>query len=448
MDREECKNCSLIEEIRKLKEKLDVLERKLEQYEKPLKDSSNSSIPPSLYKEKKYPKREKSGKQPGGQKGHQGKARMLVENPDEIVELYPRKCRHCGNDEFIKRNNVLERRQIIDIPPVKPYIIEYHQKAGICNKCGERNTGEFPVKSPVSFGTRITAIIGYLNVQHHIGYDRITQIFQDLLKLNISKGCIDNKINELAESLKPTYLDILENLKQSPVIGSDETGTRIEGKNGYQWTFQNKFLSFFKSSFSRAFRVIEETIGSNFNGSWVSDRYGAQLKIEAKHQLCLPHLIRDLKYIEQMEKSGWAKRLRLFLENAMNFRKIKGEEYKPLETEYFRIIQKLKKALHRIFSKAPPKRSEKTLFNSLVCRQEQLVLFLDKPEVPYDNNGSERALRNRVIKRKVSGGFRSFNGAVCHDIIASVIETAKKQGLNVFDSIISTLTGSQLLLKT
>jgi transposase len=229
---------------------------------------------------------------------------------------------------------------------------------------------------------------------------------------------------------------------------SDETGTKIDGKNGYQWAFQNKLLTFFKSSFFRKFQVIEETIGHKFNGSWVSDRYGAQLKIEAEHQLCLPHLVRDCKYIEESENSKWAKRLRKLLENLMRFRKLQGGNFNPFESTTFRIIKKLKKALYRIFSKAPPKKLEKTLFNSLNSRQNQLIHFLDKPDVPYDNNGSERALRNRVIKRKISGGFRSFNGAVCHDIIASVIETAKKQGLNVFQVLTSILSGGQLLLTT
>jgi transposase len=442
MNREECKNCPLIEEIARLKAKIEELEKKLEKYEKPPKDSSNSSVPPSLDKDKKYPPRKKSG----GQERHQGNTRKFVENPDEIVELYPEKCECCGNEHFIKKENILDKRQVTDIPPIKPYTVEYQQKAGICNKCGTRNVGKFPVESPVSFGNRITGIIGYLNVQHHVGYDRIIQIFNDLLGLGISKGSIDNKINELSKSLKPTYCEILEKLKQSSVIGSDETGTRIDGKNGYQWTFQNKFLTFFKSSFSIGFNVIEEIIGCKFNGSWISDRYGAQLKIEAEHQLCLPHLIRDLEYIEQAEKSKWARKLKLLFENMMKFRRLQEERFNPFDPETFRTIQKLKKALYRIFLKAPPKKLEKTLFNSLLCRQNQLTLFLDNPEVPYDNNGSERALRNRVIKRKISGGFRTLEGALCHDVIASVIETAKKQGKNVFQILISILSGSQFLL--
>lgn len=440
MNKEECKNCPLIEEVAKLRSEIEELKN-------PPKDSSNSSMPPSSDKNKKYPPREKTGKKAGGQKGHKGSTRMLAEYPDEIIELYPEKCKCCGSDEFVKKEAILERRQVIDIPPIKPHTLEYQQKAGICNKCGKRNIGVFPTDSKVSFGNRITSIIGYLNVQHHVSYERITYILFDILGFNISKGSIDNKINELAEILKPTYIDIQEKIKQSSVIGSDETSSRIEGKNAYQWVFQNKLLSFFKSDFSRGFKVIEETIGSNFNGSWVSDRYGAQLKVKSDHQLCLPHLIRDCKFVEQAENSKWARKLRQFFENIINFRKSK-EKFDPFDPETYRVIQKLKRVLWQIFSKLPPLKLEKKLFKGLCGRQNQLILFLDNPEVPFHNNGSERALRNRVVKRKVSGGFRSFNGAVCHDIIASVIETAKKQNKNVFQLLCSLLNGSQFLLST
>jgi transposase len=442
--------CNQINEckyIKELREEIAKLKAEIEELKKPPKDSSNSSMPPSSDRNKNYPPREKTGKKAGGQKGHKGSTRILVENPDEIIELYPEKCKCCGNDGFAEKNNILERRQVTDIPQIKPHITEYQQKAGICNKCGARNIGVFPTESTVSFGSRITGIIGYLNVQHHVSYDRIVQIFNDILGLNISKGSIDNKIKELSIALKPTYLDIQEKIKQSSVIGSDETGSRIEGKNAYQWVFQNEFLSFFKSNFSRGFKVIEEAIGNKFNGSWVSDRYGAQLKVKSEHQLCLPHLIRDCKFVEQAENSKWARKLRKFFENIINFRKSK-EKFDPFDPETYRVIQKLKRILWGIFSKLPPLKLEKKLFKGLCGRQNQLILFLDNPEVPFHNNGSERALRNRVVKRKVSGGFRSFNGAICHDIIASVIETAKKQDKNVFQLLCSLLNGSQFLLST
>jgi transposase len=438
--------CEFVKELRK---RIEILEKKLEQYEKPEKNSGNSSLSSSSDKNRKfYPPREKSGKKAGGQKGHKGHAKILYENPDEIIEVYPETCIYCGNEDFTEKENILEQRQIVDIPQIKPTITEYQQKAGICSKCGKHNIGVFPenIAPNVQIGERSKALIGYLNVQHHLSYERLVQIFSDIFNLDISKGSIDNKIKELSYELTPVYNNILENLKKSNVIGSDETGLRINGKGSYVWVFQNENNTYFKTA-PRNFETIERTIGKEFKGSWVSDRLGAQLMIKAEHQLCLVHLIRDCKYIIDTEKSRWAERLKKFFKKVIEFRKQSGEYFNPLSRWYFRQIQRFKKELNQIFSKSPPTKEAKRLFKSLLPRLSQLIHFLDKKNVPYDNNGSERALRNRVINRKVSGCFRSALGAICHDKISSVIETAKKRGLNILDSISIPSRLNQLLIQ-
>jgi transposase len=433
MNSEQCKNCPLIKEIELLKEEIKILKEKLEKYEKPEKNSGNSSLPPSSDKNKKYyPKRDKSGKKPGGQSGHKGHSKMLMDKPDAIIELYPEKCSICGNDHFIKKEQILERRQVIDIPEIKPYIKEYQQKVGICSKCNARNIGNFPknISPNIQIGQRAKGLIGYLNVAHNISYDRLSQIFEDILGLKISKGSIDNKLNELAEDLNPEYQNILEKIKSSDIIGSDETVVRINGENKYTWVFQNNEYTIFKTA-PRSFETIEETIGKSFKGSWVSDRLSTQLKIEALHQLCLPHLIRQCKFIIESENSEWAKDLKDFFTRSMEFRRNMGNNFNPLDTENFKEILRFKKELEEIFSKPPPNEEERKLFKGLFGRQQQLIHFLENPKVPYDNNGSERALRNRVIHQKVAGCFRSDNGANVHDIIASVIETAKKYNMPI-----------------
>ncbi len=225
-----------------------------------------------------------------------------------------------------------------------------------------------------------------------------------------------------------------------------QTGIRINKENTNVWVFQNDQNTYFKTA-SRSFQAIEDTIGREFNGSWVSDRLGAQLKIKADHQLCLPHLIRDCKYIIEVEKSRWAKKLKKFFEKIMEFRKKCGEYFNPLSSWYFRKVQRYKRELLEIFSKPPPGEAAKKLYNGLLPRLQQLTHFLDKKEVPYDNNGSERALRNRVINRKVAGCFRSKMGAVCHDKISSVIETAKKRKQNILDVLNTPSLLNQLLLQ-
>ena len=445
----EKENLELRQQIELLKAEIKSLLKRLEKYEKPEKNSGNSSLPPSSNKNKKYyPPRKKSGKKPGGQPGHKGHTKMFYENPDKIVELYPEKCSGCGNEHFINKNNILEQRQVIDIPEIKPFVTEYQQKTAICNHCGKRNIGEFPnnIAPNVQIGEKTTCLLGYLNVSHNISYERLTQIFNTVFNFEISKGTIDNKLKKLSKNLQPEYENILENLKKSDVIGSDETGIRINGKNAYQWTFQNELNTFYTSSLSRAFKVVEDTIGRYFNGSWVSDRFGSQLKIKADHQFCLVHLIRECKYIIQVEDSRWARDLKDFFQRSIKFRR-KYDNFDTLDVEIFRGIFRLKEELDQIFANPPPQKEESRLYRQLYLKRKELTHFLDNPEVPFDNNGSERALRNRVIHQKVSGGFRSFAGAKAHDIIASIIETAKKQGKNILDTIFTLSTKNQRLLQ-
>jgi transposase len=433
--------CKIVEELR---ERIEVLEKKLaeaveklEKYERPEKHSGNSSLPPSSDQNKKhYPKREKSGRKQGGQLGHIGKTRMLTDNPDKIVAVFPEKCIYCGGNHFIEKDPVLERRQVADIPEIKPFVIEYQQKAGFCTKCGKRNLGKFPenVSPNVQIGEKAKAFAGYLNVHAHVSYDKIAQLFTDMLRFNISKGTINNKIKELALDLNPEYENILENLRKSDVIGSDETTTRINGKKAYLWTFQNDENVFFLTG-RRNFQIIEDTIGNSFAGSWISDRFGAQLKIKAPHQLCLAHLIRESKYIIETCDSQWAKDLKNLFKGSIEFKREKGNDFEPLETETFRRTQEFKTELADLFTKPPPEKEALKLYKGLIGRLHQILHFLEKKNVSPTNNASERALRNSVIHKKVTGGFRSDFGAQAHNIIASFIETAKKLEINIFTAL-------------
>jgi transposase len=266
--------------------------------------------------------------------------------------------------------------------------------------------------------------------------DKIAQFFDDILGFGIAKGTVNNKVNELAFNLEPTYNNIRENLKKGSVLGSDETSIRINGKKLFLWIFQNSQNSFFTTN-GRGFKTIEEIIGKVFDGSWISDRLGAQLKVIAYHQLCLAHLIRECKYIIEAEESKWAEKLKDLFERSIEFKRKKGDDFEPLETETFRRVQEFKNELRELFANPPPLEREKRLYNGLLGRQHQLMHFLEKKEVPPTNNDSERGLRNCVIHRKVIGGFRSDSGAKAHNIIASIIETAKKRGVNILHALSS-----------
>ena len=439
-----CKDCSLFQVVEEMKKKIEYLEAKvtslekeLEQYRKPPKDSTNSSIPSSQNRwDKKYPPRPKSTNKVGGQFGHIGCNKPYLE-PTEIINLNDNVCPYCGETHFEENESKLKRKQVIDLE-ITPVVKEYQQHHLICSNCKRRIPKQpFPIKGNVEYGDNIKTTIGYLNVHHNCSYVRIPQMFEDLFNIKISKGTIDNILKDLAEGLKNKYISIQNFIKNSSIIGSDETGMRINKKNCYLWTFQNSQATFFVGSKTRSYEVIQDVIGDDFIGTWISDRYSGQLKIDCSHQLCSSHLIRDCNYAIESDNTLFPKQLKKLLKETIKFKNKYGEEYNPNTKEIFREKEKYKERLSNIFKKKPNQTKEETrkLWNSLVCRQKELLLFLDDKDIPATNNASERALRNRVIKNKVSGCFRSELGAFCNDILSSVIETAKKQNVSLIDAL-------------
>jgi transposase len=428
--------CEYREKVSELEKRLAAIEAELAEYKKPKKNSGNSGVPPSQDRNRKrYPQREKSDRSSGGQAGHPGHYHPLSENPDEIIPLLPQVCVHCGSLELEVLDQGGEVRQEIDIPPVKEYVREYRQCIAQCRVCGQSSKGIFPdsVQAPVQMSPSIQGLVGYLKVRYHLSHQKISRFCQELLGIQLSEGSVQNSLKRLADTLKPVYMLVKEMLKQTFVLHSDESTNKVSGKNGYVWVFTNASLCLFVSATSRGYTVIEELFGNHFPSVWVSDRYNAQLKVNTRHQLCLAHLIRDCRYLIEAKESQWASDLKLLFQEAIAFRNQHGQEFNPTEPEQAQKIQHFQKRLSECFAQPPPSPLENKLFQGLLNRQEQLLLFLQYPDVPPTNNTAEQALRNRVVHRKITGGFRTHTGSRYYDIIASVMETARKQGKNILN---------------
>ena len=447
MERTEAEWIARVEALEKIvlqqAERIKQLEEALEKLQKPPKDSSNSGKPPSQDQNRKYTPRDKTGRPTGGQKGHTGNTRMQVEAPDIIIPVLPEACVHCGSVDLHILPEALERRQVVDIPPIEPLVTEYRQLSALCTRCGKASKKPFPgaVSAPVQMGPQVMALAGYLKVAHYMSHERLTLLFSDLFGLEMSEGTIQNRLQGLSEELKDTYQHIKSAIQSAWLLASDETICKIAGKKRFTWVFQTDKHCLFTSNQSRGYTVIESVLEGHTPEVSVSDRYNAQLKVPSKHQLCLVHLLRILKYIIQAEQSQWAEALHLLLKEAIHLRKQTAQEYDTLSPGRFRQVQQLEEKLANLFQKPPPGKAEGTLFRELLGRQASLLLFLHDPHIPFENNASERALRNRVTHRNVTGGFRSPEGAFIYDVLSSLLETAKRQGLN----ILNLFSGSQLL---
>ena len=403
------------------------------------KDSNNSSNPPSKDPpgtQRKYPKRNKTDRKPGAQKGHQGKSKSFEKEPDIVQTHEPTSCLECGESLESIEGKVVERRQEIDIPPIEPIITEHQLIEKICPCCKHRSRGSFPdhIRSLIQFGINTIIAVIYFNIVHHIPFRRTTKIFKDMFHMSISEGTIENILN-LAETKAIKYYDqIKELLQQSKWVGSDETSIRINGQTWWRWVWQNDKLTYFVSVSSRAYQVVKDFFGESFQGILLHDCYGAQLAtVASKHQLCLAHLIRELLFLIDFEKSMWAFKMIRFFSKVIKAKEIIWSEGFDL-TRREKVISDCFKELDRLLDLMPIKKESHRIWKRLRKHKDKLLTFLVHEDVPATNNGSERAIRNAKIHRKISGCFRGDHAPQRHSVLLSVIETAKKQGHSLLDS--------------
>jgi len=421
-----------------LMRKIEELMRKIEELSNP-KNSHNSSVAPSKDENrvlKNQSLRDKTDKKVGGQNGHKGSTLRMVENPDITFIHEPNFCKNCGSDLKNVSSEFVSKRQIVDIPPIKPEFTEHQIFKKVCN-CGFCNVSEFPVEvaHPISYGTNIQATIAYLHTRQYLPFARMSEFFSDFCNLSISQGTICNLLNKFAQKAQPAYNLIAQKLETEKVVGSDETGIKINGKKGWFWTWQNKALTFISYSENRGFDSIQTNFKNGFKQSvLVHDCWASHFKTDCKtHQICTAHLIRELVFFEEKYESNWATNFKRMLYNALEIKKeLKPDDYSKKLKSRDTIFEKLSNLLEQT---VPKKQKELFAFHNRMTKYKDYIFnFLHFYEVPPDNNGSERAIRNVKVKQKISGHFKTENGAQIFAIIRSVTDTCIKNGQNILDA--------------
>ena len=415
--------------------RVDDLEKELSVY-KNRKNSGNSHIPPSvdLTKPKRNQSlREKSGKKPGGQRGHEGSTLTFSAAPDEIISYIPQYCHHCGDDLTQVPAIALSKRQVIDIPKPVAICTEHQAFSKICS-CGHITKGEFPenVNAYIQYGSHIEALTAYLNVRQYMPFGRIQEFYSKIMGLEISQGGIVGLLQRFTAKALPMYQEIKNRIEKSTCLGTDETGAKINGKTHWFWTWQNEALTFIVQSQSRGYKTIQETFPAGLpEVVLVHDRWAPHFRCEAHHhQICLAHLFRDLNYVVQVHASDWAESLKSILKRATALNNEAG--YDGLSGN--RARSELESSITNLLGHKLPDKDKLAIKLQKKLRKinHHILCFLHYNNVPPDNNGSERAIRNIKVKQKVSGGFRSIDGADGFAILRSVIDTTIKSGNDVF----------------
>jgi len=378
-------------------------------------------------------------RKPGGQKGHKGKTLMVSDNPDIIKKVLPDYCNKCGNDLSGFEGKLDKKRQIVDIPPIKPIITEYRTYSKTCS-CGCTSKSGFPngVMAPVSYGGNVQSLVAYLHARQFIPYKRMKEMLNDLFGLPISQGGIEQLLNHFCKTNMVLYNKILDAVEKSSVVGGDETGCKVNGDKWWFWTWQTARLTFIMESANRGKKTIDSVFKNGLpNSILVSDRWKPQLNTTAKeHQLCLAHLLRDIIYLNQLYKDTWTKDFKQLLLDSIKLDKTMeaGDYNNPVFEKREQIINRFERLLANYKGNKNHKKLNAFVKN-ITKLKESVFVFLHDQDVPPDNNASERAVRNIKVKQKISGQFKSPNGAKRFAIIRSIIDTLTKNNLNVLGAL-------------
>ena len=418
------------------------LRARLLQYEQPVKDSHNSSIPPGKENlqaqvvRRTRSLREPGTRKPGGQQGHEGFTLLMRDTPDAVQTHTPDYCSHCGLSLASIEGKEIETRQSIDIPlPVCPIVTNHVSMEKICT-CGECNRGTFPphVKPGVSYGVNIHAVVAYLSTVQHIPFKRLTGTVKDLYGMEISQGTLSNMLNRMRRQSRPGYEAIRQLVEKSPVVGADETGEQLNGKLRWMWTFQNAVATYIFQHPSRGKAAIDEHFPDGLPHSiLVTDRHSSYFNMEtAGHQLCLAHLLRELIYLGELNKEQkWSSDMLTLLRDSIHQQKETPPDQIDIGSIKERFLVLMKQDLTQL------NKPFQALQKSLIKHSQHLFAFLEHAGVPYDNNSSERTIRPLKVKQKVSGMFKSEQGADAFSQLHSIVDTARKNKQDPFLALIA-----------
>jgi len=437
MSREELIDLVLADhaKMQALQAEVEALRLKMEKNKKPPTNSGNSSQPPSRDQKADLTKKRKKHRH-GPPKGHVKYERKMVANPDHVVELKPQVCEGCQTDLAEASGHLADVNQITELPETKAEVIEVRQYEVQCPCCGKKQRAEPPagLEMERTFGARLEATVVYYRQEQHMNYVRTEAALRDLYAVQISPGGID-RIMRRAGRLAGRHVEpIQDKIRQSKVIHSDETGSRVDGQNWWEWVFcsANAVLHVIRSN--RSVDVIRDVMDDHTAEVWVSDCYSAQVKAPSnERQLCLAHQLRNLQaVVELYPEMFWPRAMQALFRTAIHIYHQRDQLSPP---EFQSQIQRIERIRDWLVERSLEKPQAKRLLKRYRKYRDCLFVFLHRHDVSPTNNVSERHLRPSVVHRKVLGCFRSGWGARAYAALASVIATAALKGISPFTTI-------------
>ena len=427
-------------------EEIQRLRQRIEELEKPKKTSENSSVPPSkgFKANKKSSKRKKGGERRSASVGRAGGGRQLHPHPDETVVAHLDCCPVCATTIAKTAQRLHSRYDRIELPEIAPVVTRVERYQGECEDCQQTFVAPVPPHlAPGSpFGQSIESLVTYLRYGHAISYERLHQMLGEIFHLSISEGALANLLSRVKDRLGNSLAEILTQLRQAKLIGSDETSARVNGKTEWEWVFQNAEGCFHTICATRGGSVIYAVLEAHEPEVWVSDLFSAQATHPGKQwQVCLAHQLRDCQYAIDAGDTVFAPRMKALFKWALDSHRRRGELADSTRYQYRLAI---KRRLRKLLQLEPDQADGIRLKKRYQDLQDNLFLFLEDATIPPTNNASEQAIRMSTLFRKVTNGFRSDWGKDLFAAVRSVVNTGKRQGLSALQAIQRAISGQSL----
>lgn len=410
------------------------------------RNSKNSSKPPS-----QDPNRERKTKargekrKPGGQEGHPGTTLQKIKNPHQIEEIKIDRSTIPPGDYVCEG---YESRQVFDMK-LRLCVTEYRCEI-LKNTAGVQYVAKFPegVTKAAQYGNEVKAQSVYMSQFQLIPQARVQDYFNDQVGLDVSKGSIGNFNQEAYDLLKPFEVWAKKTLLISPLNHADETSINVDGKKIWLHNLSNEQVTLYHADERRGQDAMDRMgVLPEYKGRLCHDHWKAYYRYEnITHVLCNAHHLRELERVIEEENHVWAKVMKEFLLTVNEEVKasggvLPGEKLIEYEKRYVEILDQGEAECPRPPPKEPGKRGQqkKTFSRNLLERlrdfQEDTLRFMKEAVVPFTNNQGERDLRMTKVQQKISGCFRSMEGARTFCRIRSFLSTCRKNNLSPTEAL-------------
>jgi transposase len=433
--------------------KIADLERQLTAYQK---DSTNSSKPPSTdggtgtKQKQRYPKREKSRRKPGGQKGHPGKHRPLVplEQVKKVVAVEVKACRHCGSalpapgDPGYQTEGEVQRHQVVDVPPIRPEVTQYQRPRVVCPCCHKGTRAPLPPEAQKDFAPGLAALVAYWTVTCRMPRSVVRTLLETVLGIPISLGSVQHLWEEAGEAVKAPCQELEEQLPKQALLNIDGSGWWNNAERRVIVVLVAAQFVCYRIVASHNWETVLSWLGAAFAGVLCSDRGSEYRKYRRLHpgliQYCWAHLKRNIQGVLDFATT---EKGRQFCRDALAVQVRLFRLWHAFRRQVIDRPQLIEKSIHlekKLFALAErqldnPENEVRNLARALFENFEHLFTFIYRAGVEPTNNAAERALRIAVQWRKIMFGNRSARGEVTVARLLTVSQTCLLQERSALD---------------